>query len=115
MEEKAYCTLPAIKLHTCATEEDMVRTRVLKEGKWITMSEIHAERTTDLALVSALASVTDMWPNQPIDLIAYTDAHGTWCVECGNGVVSATTGGHVCPMVGCANHDPHTCPTREYT
>lgn len=67
----------------------------------------------DLALAHALASIDREWfPTSPLcTTIAYSDNHGTWCVECGNGVYTGEHGGYVCGNPSCCNYDADNVPT----
>lgn len=97
-----------------ATADDMVRICATNGTDVQRLHECVSESDNDIALSQAIASVSGEWIDHKVthqDFIAYADAHGIWCVECGNSVVTATNGGHVCPMPGCSNHNAAICPT----
>jgi hypothetical protein len=71
-----------------------------------------ADNVRDQAMVDALISNGAWWPDTDAinTLTCYKDAHGIWCVECGNGVVTAEDGGHVCHEPTCKNFEQHRVP-----
>lgn len=71
------------------------------------LQRVHAD---DHALACALASHMPEWPEHTtLDLYAVRDQYGTWCVECGNSVVSGPHG-HACTAPGCDNYDLSRLP-----
>ncbi len=67
--------------------------------------------SADHALACALVSMgVGEWPDGQADLVAYSDAHGVWCLECGSGVFTGTQGGHCCPQQGCKNYNEANTP-----
>lgn len=104
-----------------ATEDDAVRVSETDGQNASTYSEcwprtqseymLQRGHADDHALACAMASHDVEWPGpeHKIDLYAVRDGYGTWCVECGNSVISGPHG-HACTYEGCANYEVARLP-----